>query len=81
MQSHCEQYFKIHVSSDRFSGSAFFLKPQHEMIYTILLGKDTTVTKTSDAPSTITSTTEEEKSNVKFAAGTTFNREKTGESP
>lgn len=39
--------------------------------------KDTAVTKTSEAPSSVTTTTEEEKSNVKFAVGTTFNREKT----
>lgn len=39
--------------------------------------KDTAVTKTSEAPSSVTTTTEEEKGNVKFAVGTTFNREKT----
>ncbi|XP_061179696.1 EF-hand calcium-binding domain-containing protein 5-like isoform X2 [Saccostrea echinata] len=38
-------------------------------------GKDTT--KTSAAPSSVTTATEEEKSNVKFAADTTFHREKT----
>lgn len=42
--------------------------------------KDTAVTKTSEAPSSVTTTTEEEKGNVKFAVGTTFNREKTGDS-
>lgn len=40
-------------------------------------GEDTAVTKTSEAPSSVTTTTEEEKGNVKFAVGTTFNREKT----
>ncbi|XP_048764274.1 EF-hand calcium-binding domain-containing protein 5-like isoform X2 [Ostrea edulis] len=54
-----------------------FYDDDGETTTTTTTGKDTTVTKTSDAPSTITSTTEEEKSNVKFAAGTTFNREKT----
>lgn len=39
--------------------------------------KDTAVTKTSEAPSSVTTTTEEERGNVKFAVGTTFNREKT----
>ncbi|XP_011450059.3 EF-hand calcium-binding domain-containing protein 5 isoform X1 [Magallana gigas] len=39
--------------------------------------KDTAVTKTSEAPSSVATTTEEEKGNVKFAVGTTFNREKT----
>lgn len=39
--------------------------------------KDTAVTKTSEAPSSVATTTEEERGNVKFAVGTTFNREKT----
>ncbi|XP_061198167.1 EF-hand calcium-binding domain-containing protein 5-like isoform X1 [Saccostrea echinata] len=42
---------------------------------TVPTGKDTT--KTSAAPSSVTTATEEEKGNVKFAAGTTFHREKT----
>ncbi|XP_061179695.1 EF-hand calcium-binding domain-containing protein 5-like isoform X1 [Saccostrea echinata] len=42
---------------------------------TVPTGKDTT--KTSAAPSSVTTATEEEKSNVKFAADTTFHREKT----
>ena len=48
------------------------------MIVFISDGKDNSVTKTSEAPSSVTTSTEEEKGNVKFAAGTTFNREKTG---
>lgn len=62
--------------------SAYFLVLnciQIQIVFEFSKEKDTAVTKTSEAPSSVTTTTEEEKGNVKFAVGTTFNREKTGD--